>query len=119
MKLSEYEGEQALDILADLIEPATAIMGDKRLAEILQDEKAPKSRALAVAIKNHKKEVIEILAVLDGVPVSEYKVNVFTLPKKLLEILNDPMLTELFRSQGLKTEASSGSATENIEANEH
>ena len=119
MKLSDYEGERALDLLADLIEPATKIMADKQLAEILQNKEIPKVRALKVAIKNHKPEVVEILAVLDGVPVEDYKVNVFTLPKKLLEILNDPMVTELFQLQGQTTEAHSGSATESTGESEN
>ena len=33
MKLSDYEGEQALDVLADLIEPAMEIMADKEMAD--------------------------------------------------------------------------------------
>lgn len=102
MKLSEYEGEKALDLLADLVEPVASIMGDKELVAILRDEKAPRSRALKMALKNHKKEVIEVLATLDGVPVDEYKVNVITLPAKILDILNDPLIHELFQSQGQK-----------------
>ena len=34
MKLSEYHGEAALDILAELIEPAGEIMSDKNLGEV-------------------------------------------------------------------------------------
>ena len=34
MKLSEYQGEAALDILADLIEPAGEIMADKQIGDV-------------------------------------------------------------------------------------
>lgn len=112
MKLSEYQGEAALDILADLIEPAGEIMSDKEIGEVFKDNRY---KAIGMAIKNHKKAVMQILAVLDGVPVEEYKCNVFSLPVKILEILNDPALIQLFTYQGQMGDAkSSGSASENI-----
>lgn len=120
MKLSDYKGEQAIDILVDLMEPATAIMADKEIAQLAQS-KVPMVKLAKAVIKNHKKEVIEILAVLDGEDPKEYakKMTVFSLPVKLLEILNDPLMKDLFSSQGQMTEASSTSATENTEASEH
>lgn len=120
MKLSEYKGEQALDMLADLIEPAAAIMADKEIARIGKSGQ-PRSKLIKPAIKNHKQEVIEILAILDGEDPEDYaeKVNLFTLPAKLLEILNDPDLMSLFTLQGQnKEETNSGSATENTEESE-
>ena len=117
MKLSEIKGEQALDVLADLIEPASEIMTDKMV--VATAKSGQKLRAIRLAIKNHKKAVIEILAALDGADVDNYEVNVLTLPAKLLEIFNDPMVMSLFTSQGQKTEkTSSGSAMENIEGEE-
>jgi hypothetical protein len=118
MKLSEYKGEQALDMLADLIEPVTAIMADKEIARMAKAQ-MPVIKVAKLAIKNHKKEVIEILAILDGADPKNYaeKVNLFTLPAKLMEILNDPDVMSLFTLQGQKTvETSSGSATESITA---
>ena len=56
------------------------------------------------------------MATMDGVPVEEYKCNVFTLPVKILELLNDSELIRLFTYQGQTGDAnSSGSASENIE----
>ena len=113
MKLSEYHGEAALDILADLIEPVGEIMSDKEIGEVF---KKNRFKAIGLAIKNHKKAVMQIMAVLDGVPVDEYKCNVFTLPAKILELLNDPELIQLFTYQGQTGDAnSSGSASENTE----
>ena len=111
MKLSEYRGEEALDILADLIEPAGEIMSDKEMVKVFKENRF---KAIGMAIKNHKKAVIQIMASIDGVPVDEYKCNVFTLPVKILEILNDPELVQLFTSQGQTGDAnSSGSASAN------
>ena len=113
MKLSEYQGEAALDILADLIEPAGEIMSDKEIGEVF---KKNRFKAIGLAIKNHKKAVMQIMATMDGVPVDEYKCNVFTLPAKILELLNDSELIRLFTYQGQTGDAnSSGSASENIE----
>ena len=109
MKLSEYQGEEALELLADMIEPISEIMTDREIGEIW---KMNRFKAIKLAIKNHKRAVIEVMALLDGVPVEEYKCNVFTLPVKILELLNDPALVQLFTYQGQTGDAkSSGSAT--------
>ena len=113
MKLSEYQGEAALDILADLIEPAGEIMSDKQIGDVFKENKF---KAIGLAIKNHKKAVMQIMATMDGVSVEEYKCNVFSLPVKILELLNDTALVQLFTYQGQTGDAkSSGSASENIE----
>ena len=113
MKLSEYHGEAALDILADLIEPTGEIMSDKEIGRVF---KKNRFKAIGLAIKNHKKAVMQIMAIMDGVPVEEYKCNVLTLPVKILELLNDPALVQLFTYQGQTGDAnSSGSASENTE----
>ncbi len=113
MKLSEYQGEAALDLLAELIEPAGEIMADKEIGDVFKQNRF---KAIGMAIKNHKKAVMQILATMDGVPVDEYKCNVFTLPVKILELLNDPALVQLFTFQGQTGDAnSSGSSSENIE----
>ena len=113
MKLSEYHGEAALDILADLIEPAGEIMSDKEIGDVFKENRF---KAIGLAIKNHKKAVMQILATMDGVPVDEYKCNVFSLPVKILELLNDPEMIQLFQYQGQTGDAnSSGSASENTE----
>ena len=113
MKLSEYQGEAALDVLTDLIEPAGEIMSDKEIGEVFKENRF---KAIGIAIRNHKKAVIQIMAAMDGVPVEEYKCNVFTLPVKILELLNDPDIVQLFTYQGQTGDAnSSGSASENTE----
>lgn len=115
MRLSEFEGEEALDLLADLLDPFAEIMTDKEVSEKYRGNN--RTGAVKAAIKGHKRAVIEILARLDKKDPDEYRVTVFTLPMKLLEIFNDPDLVNLFQSQGQTSEeASSGSATENTEA---
>lgn len=115
MKLSEIKNEEAIDVLADIIEPLAEILSDKELAKAIQ-KKEKAIKGVSIAIKNHKSEVIQILARLDGVPVEDYSCNVFTLPIKVMELLNDKELLDFFKSQGqVITDVSFGSATENTE----
>lgn len=113
MKISDFKNEEALDILADIIEPAAEIFKDKDLVEMITSGSV-KMELVKHIIKNHKKSIIEIMAVLEGIPVDEYQCNVFTLPIKLLEILNDDELIKFFTSQG-QMKSSSGSAMEIID----
>lgn len=117
MRLSDIKGEAALDVFVNIIDPATEIISDGEIKKLVEAN-AKQAEIVKMAIKNHKKAVIEILAALDGKTPDEYEVSVLTLPAKLIEILNDPELVNLFQSQG-QTETSSGSATENIEAEEN
>lgn len=115
MRLSDYQDEAALDLLADLIEPASEILGDEAVKEAAVSGKT--WRAVAVAIKNHKKSVLRVLAALDGVPAKEYHCNVMTLPAKLVELFDDPDIAQLFTFAGQKEEQPPfGSPTENIRA---
>ena len=101
MKLSEVKGEAALDLLAEIIEPMTKIMVDPKVKELAKNRN--KIGLVKVFIKDHKEQVIEILAILDGISVDECKekLTVITLTAKILEILNDPELVGFFISQGL------------------
>ena len=98
MKLSEIQNEQALDILADIIEPAASILADEEVKRIYNSE--PKLKLVSYIIKNHKKSVIEIMAKLDGKEPEDYTFTLLSLPKKILEIINalgeDKELQELF-----------------------
>jgi hypothetical protein len=98
MKLSEIKGERAIEALADLIAPAREILGDAKLKELI---KADKLGAVQYALKTYKKEVLEILAITEGMSVEEFKetCTVMSLPNKLLEILTDKELMGFLYSQ--------------------
>lgn len=117
MKLSEYKGEDALDVLAELLEPAAEIFGDKEFSRLYRGNE--RLKAVKYTLKEHKRAVITVLAVLDGEDPEEYKPGLLTVPARILEILNDPELVSLFQSQAQNTEkTSSGPATEITEASE-
>lgn len=123
-KLSEIQNEDAIDVLADLLDPIAEISKDKevRAPKKLEDgTEVPKTRLEIVQtiLKRHKRAVIQILAILDGVPLEEYKINMIQIPAKVYECLNDKDILAFFQSQGLNlSDAPSGSATENTGAEE-
>ena len=121
MKLSDYKGEEALDVLADIIEPLANIITDEEIQALAKDDKTPILAMVKPAIKNHKKDLIEVLARLENVSVEEYRetMNLITLPKQVLELLNEPEVHDLFFSQEqseVTSLTSSSSAMENTEA---
>lgn len=111
-KLSEYKDDEALDLLADLIEPIAAIAADEEFKAAMKEHK--RLSAVRIAVKSHKQEVKEILAAMEGVPVEEFHCNVLTVPMRLLEIINDKELFSVFTSQVQEIEQSivSGPAME-------
>lgn len=116
--------ESAIDAVADIIEPVALILADNEIQE-MQKAKVPLLKMLKPAIKNHKKEVIEILARLeteDGLDPKEYikKVGLLTVPKAFLDLLKMPEVATVFNSQGQPMdETSSGSATGITEVSEN
>ena len=124
MRLSDYKGEAALDKLAEIIEPLTVMLADPEMQELAKKGGATIKYAKPM-LKNHKAEVIEILACLENEPVETYKekITLLTLPVKLLEFLNDPEVQALFPSQHQIAEIQSlphfGAVMENTEAKEN
>lgn len=124
MKLSDYKGEAALDVLADIIEPLTAIIADSEIQELAKSGDSTPMKYIKPVLKNHKKEIIAILARIEDQPVEEYEktVTVFTLPKQVLDLINDSEVQNLFTQQ-VQTPITqlphSGSVTANTEAKEN
>lgn len=95
-KITDIKGEEALDVLADIIEPVAEIMTDDKIQELVKEKN--KLRLITVVLKEHKESIIEILSVIDGVPASEFKakMNILTLPYKVMELFNDKDLIAFF-----------------------
>lgn len=114
MRLSELKGEKALDVLGEIIEPAVRIMQDKKIVTAARSGKT--LEIVKIMCKDHKKDVIVILAALEEQDPATYEVGLLTLPAKLLEVLNDPEMQRLFTPQGQREgKESSGPALENTE----
>lgn len=113
MKLSEFKDDAALELIADIIEPATEILADPAIKEAFSRSKMA---AIKVAIKNHKSAIKEIIARLDGKTPEECHFTALSLPIKLLSMFNDPELQQLFTLSGQTAdETACSSASENIE----
>lgn len=117
INLNEFN-EKSLDIMADILDPYFELMKDKKFVALFMSNY---KEAIKYACKNHKKETIEIAAILSGKEVEEYIVNPFATPLTLMSALAtySKINKDLFTSQAQNQEdASSGSATENTEASE-
>ena len=111
--LTEIKGDEALDMVADLLDPATEIMSDKDVADAYKESMV---KAISVAIKNHKKAVKKILALTEGEDPETYEPNVVIIPARLYQILTDPVLQDLFTLPNQRLEeATSGSVSESTE----
>lgn len=117
MKITDFKNEEAIDLLADIIEPVTKILGDKQIATAVKN-KVNRLTIAKMALKNHKSEVVEILALCNGCEVKDYTCNIITITKDLLELLNDKELMDFFQSQQqMMANESSMSAMENTMEN--
>ena len=119
----KFTGEAKLDVCADIAGPFFDIFADDEVVKAQQENKGRGSLVKAI-LKNHRKEVIEILARVqteDGITTEEYleKTGIMSIPIEFLKIMDDPMMSGLFSAQGQsKDETSSGSATVNTEVSE-
>ena len=113
--LSDYKNEEALDLLVEILEPATEMMSDKDVISKLYN-KEQRMEGVKLMIAKHKRAVIHILAALDGCPDDQYEFGFFTLPTRLIEVLNDKeLLTFFMQQQTVSSESTSLSASANTE----
>ena len=96
-KLSEIKGEEAFDVIAEILEPLAKVLSDKAINDAIMHGKNKLSAAIN-ACKNYKNEIIVILAAIDGKTIEQMKEEItpVSLPKMLMEQINDPELQKLF-----------------------
>lgn len=118
-KLADYQGEDAIELWADLLEPMTEILGDKDIAKILQDNKKPPLLKAKAILKKYSKEAEEILLRIDPTPINGLNL-VIRLTSILVEAGQNDEIKAFFGFAGqAETESeSSGSPTETTEADE-
>ena len=110
MRLSDYKNEEALDLIAEIIEPASAIMSDEKVMEMVRGKKN-KMLLVSYILKHHKDSTMEVIAALHRTTKDKVQFNAVSVINDLLDVLNDPEIEMLFSSQG-QTSDTSGSATE-------
>ncbi len=115
MKLSNIKGEKALEVIADLIDPISKMVQDKGFKKIV--DTGTQLDVVKYLLKNHGKEVLIVLALINEADPKTYAPSLVELPRLVLDLINDPDVMALFKSQGQSEQlASSGSVTANIEA---
>lgn len=112
MKLSDFKDEKAIQVVADLLVPISKIVANKSTKDAKDSGVAAFASAL---LANNKREVMDMLAILNDVPPEDYHCTAASVMVDVLNMLNDPELMQLF-GLSRQTEASSGSASENTEA---
>lgn len=116
-KLSDYKGEDAIELWGNILEPAAKIVADKEI-QVQFKKKEPRINLVKMILLKHKTEAVEILTAIDPEPITAF--NVIT---RFLALVNEVIANEEFKDffgfAGLKMDSeSSGSATENIVAEE-
>lgn len=110
MKLSEVKGERTFDVIADIIEPISNIAADKEAAELFTRKQLPEGvskeafvmnrlkKSMPVLLKNHKSDLISILAAIEAVTPDLYEkeLNLVKLTQDVTELLNDDAFKALF-----------------------
>lgn len=114
MRLSEIQGERAIEVIADLIEPFSNIATDPNIKSVLQIRKKENETAeeaairaikknIPVLLKDHKKDVAQVIGILEG--IGPEKLNILEIVKGLSEMMTDKTLMQLFSSAVLTEEA--------------
>lgn len=113
MRLSEFKGEEAFEVLADMLEPCATILADPEVKKGFESGK--KLKLVSLIMRKYKHEILTIMAIIDRVDPQTYEPTLVEIPKKIIELLNDPDIVSLFISQAQSNESTnSGSALENI-----
>ena len=111
-RLSDYQGEEAIELWADIMDSASVIFSDKELRKYAEGSKINLAKAM---LKSHKKEVCDILLRIDDTPINGFNIIV-RLVQILEEIGANPEVRDFFGMQSQnEQQESSGSATENTE----
>ena len=110
--MGRYDGmtadERRLEQFADALEPVAEILADKTISAAVKSGE-PHIKIIKKVIKGHRKSVIELLSIADGLTIAEYRVPPApALAMKLMAALNDPDLRELFFSQSRAAGGASG-----------
>ena len=114
MKLSEIRGERAIEVIAELVEPLSAIAVDKNLKTLfvikVKDGETAEEAAVRrikekvpYLLKEHKKEIAQIVGILENKDPEE--LNILEIIKGVYEMISDKALMQLFSSAVLTEEA--------------
>lgn len=113
-KILEARGDEALDVLAELLEPVGAIAADPEISKMMQTGGGGTMLDLARAmLKSHKAEVVQIMAIDDGVSPEKERgmLTALTIPGRLLKLLSVPAVRDLLFGSAETTPPATGSSS--------
>lgn len=131
MKLSDIKGDRVFDVIADIIDPIANMVQDKDVATMFKREAVPDGmeardffakrmcKGLPVLLKNHKADIIAIMAAIEGVTPEQYAESL-DFPKLFTDamelVTDDAFLNFLSSSETGKGVDAPGSASGSFEA---
>lgn len=120
MKLSDIKGERVFDVIADIINPIANIAQDKDVAGMFERKAVPEGmkareffaermrKGMPALLKGHKRDVITILAAIEGVTPEQYTdtLDLAKLFTDAMELMTDDAFLDFLSSS--KTEKGAG-----------
>lgn len=118
-KLSDYKGDEAIELWADLIEPMAKILSDDGVQNTIKSGKSKMMIAKEI-LKTHKDDAVEILLRIDPEPIDGLNI-ILRLIALLADIGQNEEIKGFFGfAEQVKAENESiGSPTENIKVVEN
>lgn len=92
--VGNLENEEMIEALGNVLESIEVLKEDEKLLKIIESQ-----NVLKIGIylcKNHSKEVVDIMASLEGTPREEYKLTIPKVIKALNEIKADDDMLAFF-----------------------
>lgn len=97
MRLSDFKGEKAFEVVGKLLLPVSNIAANKEVAKALK--KGGVAQMLSAALVNNPRDVKEMLAILNDKPIEEYEATGATVLADVFNLFEDPALLALFGLQ--------------------
>lgn len=114
MRITEFKDGDAIDLLADLIDPIAKILGDEEVKKAFSAGHS-KLHIAKLCLKRHKEDILEILAKMNGQTVDEYTCNPVTILRDIVYLLNDQDLIDFFSEQ--RAQMTIGGASKSVAEN--
>ena len=86
--ISDFKNEEAIDLLADLVDPIHNIIQDQDI-KIKIANKSTQKDAIKLVLKNHKESLLSIVALFEGVSREDLACTPISIVVDCMQILND------------------------------
>jgi hypothetical protein len=107
MKLSDFQDEKAVEVVAKLLVPIGNIVQNK---DVAKKQGGTMLEFVSAMLANNASDVKTMLAILNDVEPSEYHCSAASVLRDAMAMLSDPELLQLFGLQS-ETSTDSGSAS--------